>query len=230
MVSTNLNYNGYNAQDLIKRTEQYVKMKLADEPSGHDWFHIQRVLNVARKIQKVEGGDLILVELTALLHNLGDNKTYGFSEKKGSLVLCGMMDVIGIEDHTLRDKIIKITNESKYGGYETKRPVSIESKIIQDANFLDTLGAIGVARHFASGGFYGRSIYNPEVKVREKMSKKQYEQEKKKGTSLNNFYEKAFRIVELLNTETAKKIADQKIKFTKLFVEQFLKEWKEYNN
>lgn len=212
---------------LIDRTAAYVKAKLYNEASGHDWYHVERVLKMAKKLQAVEGGNLELIELAALLHNLGDHNFYKFNEKKGSLILFGMMDIIGIEE-PLKDKIINIVNESKYAGMETKQPLTLEGKIVQDANFLDTLGAIGVARHFASGGYHGRPIYDPNVKIRTKLTRHAYEQQKEKGTSINIFYEKAFRVAETMNTATARKIAQEKIVYIKNFVGQFLEEWNEY--
>lgn len=210
--------------ELINRTAEYVKKKLYNEPSGHDWFHVERVWKLAKKIHETEGGDLEIIELAALLHNLGDHDSHQFQAEKGSLILFGMMDIIGIEE-PLKTQIINIVDQMKYGGRETVHPLTLEGKIVQDANFLDTLGAIGVARHFASGGYYGRPIYDPSVKVREKLSKDEYEHQKQKGTSINNFYEKTFRIVALLNTPTAKKIAEEKARYIKHFVEQFMNEW-----
>lgn len=212
---------------LLDKTVAYVKVKLFNEASGHDWYHVERVWKMAKKLQAVEGGKLELIEFAALLHNLGDHNFYKFNEKKGSLILFGMMDIIGIEE-PLKDQIITVVTESKYGGVETKRPRTLEGKIVQDANFLDTLGAIGVARHFASGGYHGRPIYDPNIKVRTKLTRHAYEQQKDRGTSINNFYEKAFQVAEMMNTETAKKIARQKVVYIREFVEQFLKEWNEY--
>ncbi|MBI5728886.1 MAG: HD domain-containing protein [Candidatus Magasanikbacteria bacterium] len=215
------------ARSLIDKTAGYVKTKLYNEASGHDWYHVERVWKMARKLQAAEGGDLELIELSALLHNLGDHDFYKFSEKKGSLILFGMMDIIGIEE-PIKDQIITVVNESKYGGIETRKPRTLEGRIVQDANFLDTLGAIGVARHFASGGYHGRLIYDPDIKVRAKLTRYAYEHQKDRGTSINNFYEKAFRVAELMNTDTAKKIAQEKVVYIKNYVEQFLKEWDEY--
>ncbi len=212
---------------LIDKTAAYVKAKLYNEASGHDWYHVERVWKMAKKLQAVEGGDLELIELAALLHNLGDHNFYKFNEKKGSLILFGMMDIIGIEE-PLKAQIIMVVAESKYAGVETKQPRTLEGKIVQDANFLDTLGAIGVARHFASGGYHGRLIYDPAVKVRNKLTRHAYEQQKDRGTSINNFYEKAFQVAELMNTGTAKELANQKVVYIKEFVSQFLREWEEY--
>lgn len=214
------------ASPLIEKTAEYVKAKLSNDASGHDWYHVERVWKMAKRLQAIEGGDKELIELAALLHNLGDGNFSRFNEKKGPLILFGMMDIIGIEE-PLKSEIIAVVDESKYGGIETKKPKTVEGRIVQDANFLDTLGAIGVARHFASGGYHSRPIYDPKIKVRKKLTKHAYEFEKHRGTSINNFYEKAFRVADMMNTAAAQKIARKKVVFIKEFVEQFFKEWEE---
>ena len=179
---------------------------------------------MAQFFQSKEGGDLELIELAALLHNLGEHSDYSFNAEKGPLILFGMMDILGIED-PMKSQILKIANEMKYGGIETKRPATLEGRIVQDANFLDSFGAIGVARRFASGGYYGRPVYDPGLKVRDKLTRYAYEREKKKGSSLGSFYERVFKLADRLNTSTAKRIAEKKIQFTKQFIEQFMQEW-----
>ncbi len=208
---------------LIQKTAQYVKSKLHHEPSGHDWYHVERVWKMAVYLQSKEGGDLQLIELAALLHNLGEHTDYSFSAEKGSLILFGMLDILEIED-PLKGKILLIANEIKYGGVETKKPSTIEGRIVQDANFIDSFGAIGVARRFASGGYYGRPVYDEGMKVREGLTRYAYEHEKKKGSSFGSFYERVFKLFDRLNTKTARTIAERKMQFSKLFVEQFLRE------
>ena len=131
--------------ELVKKTAEYVKKKLTGEPTGHDWYHVRRVWTVAEKLQKIEGGNKELIEMAALLHDLGDYKFYGLSEVKGNLVLRGMMGVLEIENE-MQDKILKIIEESQYKGEETKIPSSIEGKIIQDADWLDSFTTIERAR------------------------------------------------------------------------------------
>lgn len=210
--------------ELIEKAASYVKLKTYSEPAGHDWFHMQRVARLAKLLQSKEGGSLPLIELTAYLHNVGDINFHEYSEEKGLLSLFGMMDILEI-DEELKHKVLEIVNFSKYRGDETKRAGSIEAKIIQDANWLDSLGAIGVARSFAAGGDLGRNIYDPSIPVRNKLSKAVYQKKKREGTTINSFYEKAFKLPGLMNTATAKKIAEHKIKAVKSFVEQFMKEW-----
>lgn len=210
----------------IEKTAAYVKKKLYNNPSGHDWYHVERIWKLAKQLQAVEGGNLELIELAALLHNLGDHSDSIFSAEKGSLILYGMMDILEIEE-PLKSNIITIVDEMKFAGHETKPPSTIEGKIVQDANFLDSLGAIGVARQLASGGYHGRPIYDPLIKPRPALSRQEYQFQKGKGTSINNFYEKALRLVSMINTPTARRMAEKRIKFIEKFLEQFKKEWDE---
>lgn len=211
------------SQTLVQKTALYVKAKLHNEFSGSDWYHIERVWKMAKKIQKEEGGDLNLVELATLLHDLGDYKNYQFNEVKGSLVLHGMMDVLDIDEKD-QEKLIKIIDEAQYNGNETKVPTTIEGKILQDADWLEALGAIGIARIFSVGGHIKRVIYDPKRKPRKTLSKKDYQLRKQEGTSLNYFYEKSFKLVKMMNTKTGREIAKKREQFLKNFIEEFLAE------
>ena len=215
---------------LVERTAEYVKQQLKHEASGHDWFHVERVWRVAKRLQREEGGDLELIELAALLHNLGDHNYQfrQFNETKESLALHGIMDSLDIAEER-KEQIIKIVNEIKFGGIETKPPVTIEGKVVQDANFLDALGAIGIARCFASGGYHERAIYDPEIKARKHLTRTVYQRQKQRGTSLNNFSEKALVMAGLLNTSAAKKMVEPRAQFIRDFIVQFKKEWEEGN-
>jgi uncharacterized protein len=211
--------------DLIKKTTDYVRLKLYNEHTGHDWYHVERVLNIARKLQETEGGDLEDIELSVLLHDLGDYKKYNFNEKKGNLALGAMMDVLDIEEEKQK-KIVKIIYEAEYKGDATKPPSTIEGKILQDADNLDALGAIGIARTFATGGFLKRMMHDPKRKVRHKLNKEDFQLRKQEGTSLNYFYEKILKLPSMMNTKKAKIIAEKRAKFIKLFIEEFLLECK----
>jgi len=209
---------------LVQKTAQYVKQKLFSEPTGHDWYHVERVWRIAKELQKKEGGDSEIIELAVLLHDLGDYKQYNFNETKGSLVLHGMMDILEIEEE-LQEKIINITLEAQYSGDDTKTPSSIEGKIVQDADWLDALGAIGIARVFATGGSIKRVLHDPERKPRKRLSKVDYQRHKQEGTSYNYFFEKILKLPKMMNTPTAKKIAQERVKFVKDFIRQFMSEW-----
>ena len=212
------------AKSLIEKTADYVCLKLKDEPTGHDWFHVDRVLKISKYLQKKEGGDLELIELSALLHDLGDYKSYEFNERKGNLVLYGMMDILEI-DEEMQEKIIKVVKEAQWNADDTVVPSTIEGKIIQDADWLDAIGANGLAKIFATGGRIKRVIHDPKRKPRRKISKKDYQIKKRESTSINQIYEKVLKIPNRLNTKTAKKIAKSRIDFTKNFLEQFFAEW-----
>lgn len=210
-------------QQLIDRTAKYVRLKLEHEPSGHDWLHIQRVWRISKILQKKEGGNLLLIELAALLHNLMEHNYPLYLEEKPLLALHGMMDILQIEGN-LRNDIIEIINDSKYKASETRKPSTVEGRIVQDANWLDSLGAVGVARAFASGGFLGRPMYDPEIKVRTKMDNLTYQRGKKETTSYNYIFEKSMKVVELLNTDTAKVMAKSRVEFMEKFISEFKKE------
>ncbi len=211
-------------RDLVIKTAEYVKAKLINEPTGHDWYHVEHVWRTAKILQREEGGDRQVVELSALLHDLGDYKQYDLNEVKGSFVLRGMMDVLGLNEY-LKKRILTIIEEAQYNADETRVPTTIEGKIIQDADWLDALGAVGIARVFATGGKLRRVIHDPSKKVRKKLTKAQYQFKKTEGTSFNYFYEKTLNLPEMMNTKTAKKIAKERAKFVKIFMDQFLAEW-----
>ena len=210
--------------ELVKKTLAFVKKQLANEPTGHDYWHVRRVWETAKKIQAVEGGDLELVELAALLHDLGDYKQLEFDEQKGILVLRGMMDVLEIPAD-FQKKIITIVEDSMFVGDDTISPATLEGKIIQDADWMENLGAIGIARTFATGGRLKRIIHDPDRRPRKRLPRVVYLHKKIEGTSINFFYEKILKLSEMMNTETAKKMAKEKVQFTKIYLDQFLREW-----
>lgn len=213
------------SQNLVQKTAEYVKQKLMTEHTGHDWYHVERVWNMAKRIQKAEGGNLELIELVVLLHEFENfRQQYQTSDLKGPFILLGMMDVLDIEKD-VQDKIVKIIDESQFNGSETMVPSTIEGKIVQDADWLETIGAIGIARIFATGGYIQRMIHDPKRKPRRKMSKKDYQIRKREGTSFNYFYEKAFKLPKLMNTKLGKAIALKREQYLYNFIEEFLAEW-----
>ena len=210
--------------DLITKTANYVKMRLEGEMGAHDWWHIERVWKMAKHLQSKEGGDSELVELSALLHDLGHNRQLDVLEKiKGPLMLRGMMDILEIEPER-QEQMINIITEIQYLGSETKVPATLEGKIVQDADLLESIGAIGMARSFTMGGIVGRPIYDPRRKIRKKLSKEEYLYKKKEGTTFNYFYEKLLRLPEMMNTKTAKELAEGRAKFIEQFAAEFLAE------
>ncbi len=210
---------------LIKRTAIHVERRLNNEASGHDWFHTYRVWQMAKYLQFKEGGNSELVQVAALLHCAAEHDLRSVhSEKMRTYTLMGILDVLEVEGQK-REDIINIVQWSHYKGKDTERPATIEGQIVQDANFLETLGAIGVARAFTAGGYLGRPIHNPKIKPFPNASQDVYKKRKREGTSLNYLYEKPVQIVKILNTDTAKKIGEQKAAFTKIFIDEFIKEW-----
>ncbi|MFA5061563.1 MAG: HD domain-containing protein [Patescibacteria group bacterium] len=213
------------SQNLVQKTAEYVKQKLIIEHTGHDWYHVERVWQMAKRIQKAEGGNLELVELAVLLHEFENfRQQYQTSDLKGPFILLGMMDVLDI-DKDVQDKIVKIIDESQFNGSETRVPSTIEGRIVQDADWLETIGALGIARIFATGGYIQRMIHDPKRKPRRKMSKKDYQLRKREGTSFNYFYEKAFKLPKLMNTKLGKAIALKREQYLHNFIEEFLAEW-----
>jgi len=210
--------------DLIKKTAEFVRLKLQDEHSGHDWFHAERVWKLAKQLQEEEGGDREIIELSALLHDLGDYKKYEFNEIKGTFVLRGMMDVLGIEEDA-KEQILQVIEEAQFVGDDTKTPSTIEAKIVQDADYLDALGAIGIARTFATGGKIGRMLHDPNRKPRIRLNKKDYQTKKTAGTSINYFYEKVLKLPKMMNTKTGKELAKERVECVKDFLDKFFKEW-----
>jgi len=204
----------------IEKTIQFVKDYFKAEGSGHDWWHIYRVRKMALKIAKMEGGDLFLIEMSALLHDVDDWKLT--DNNQGSRIT-PWLNQLKIPDRET-SLIEKITKEVSFkgAGVETK-PSSIEAKIVQDADRLDAIGAIGIARAFAYGGNKKRLIYDPNKTPELHNSFDEYK--KGEGHTINHFYEKLLLLKDRLNTETAKKIATNRHEYMEQFLERFFEEW-----
>lgn len=210
---------------LIVRTAEYVQKRLREEGSGHDWFHTYRVWQMARYLQSKEGGDAETIEMAALLHCAAEHDLKKKSDEQvRSYTMMGILDILGIEGD-LRENIISIARWCRFKGRDTERPDTLEGKIVQDANFLDVLGAVGIARGFSAGGYLGRPIHDPAIRPLPNASKEVYQKRRKEGTSVNYFYEKPLQILKAINTPTAKKIAEARLAFTNEFLERFFKEW-----
>jgi len=211
-----------NKKLIIQKTKEYVKKTLLGEATGHDWWHAWRVWRLAKKIAKKEGGDLFVIELAALLHDVEDWK---FSKKKTPRVSLTKkwLKELKVNQKTI-DHICHIIKNVSFKGAGVKNKIKTkEGKIVQDANRLDVLGAIGIARVFTFGGYRGVEIYNPNLKPRLHKSFKEYKT--LKTTAINHFYEKVLLLKDRLNTKTAKKMAIQRHKFVEQFLDRFFKEW-----
>jgi len=208
-------------QKIINKTIEYVKSKQQGEATGHDWWHTYRVYELARKIGQIENADLFIVELASLLHDLADWKFN--DDNAGPIQARKWLEELNVTE----DNIIHICEiikdlSFKGAGVDTSMK-SLEGKVVQDADRLDAIGAIGIARAFAYGGYKGKEIYNPEIKPILHDSFEQYKNAV--STTINHFYEKLFLLKDLMNTETAKAMAQQRHEYMKKFVEEFLREW-----
>ena len=209
---------------LIKKTADFVKNKFEGEGSGHDWWHIYRVWQSAKNIAKVEGGDLLIIQLAALLHDISDWKfTKDGDDSVGPQIAYNWVKELGLsEEIALHIKDIVATISFK--GAETTSPMkTIEGKIVQDADRLDAIGAIGVARAFAYGGFVKQEMHNPNIKPIQHSSFEDYK--KNNTTSVNHFYEKLFLLKDRMNTETGKKWAEKRDSFMSNFLNEFFSEF-----
>ncbi|MCD6547036.1 MAG: HD domain-containing protein [Nanoarchaeota archaeon] len=203
-----------NKKEIICKTKEFVKQKLDGEESGHDWWHTYRVWKLAKKIAKEEKADTFVVELAALLHDLEDykfvNKKQGLAEK--------FLKSLNLDENIISQVSYIIENIS-FSKNVLRKLKTKEAKVVQDADRLDALGAIGIARCFATGAKLGVPIYNPKIKP--KINLKNY---KGSQTSINHFYEKLLQLEKLMNTKTGKRIAKQRTKFMKQFLKEFFKE------
>lgn len=212
-----------NKEKIIQKVKDYIKKTLRNEPTGHDWWHAWRVWNMAKEIVKKEGGDLFIIELAALLHDIADWKFYNGNTKIGSEKAKTLLKKIGVDNKSI-NHICYIINNISFKGAGVKNKIKTkEGMIVQDADRLDVIGAIGIARTFAYGGFKGREIYNPDIKPKFHKSFKEYKN--KKNTSINHFYEKLLLLKNRLNTKTAKRIARKRHQFLEGYLKQFFKEW-----
>ena len=207
---------------LIEKTIAFVKQKLKNAEGGHDWFHIERVYKNALLIAKEETCDLTVVKLGALLHDIADSKFHDGDETVGPRTARTFLESQNIEETTIQHVINIIENISFKGGNFEKKFDSLELEIVQDADRLDAIGAIGIARTFNYGGFKNRTLYNPEIAPNLNMSKEEYKISE--APTLNHFYEKLLLLKDKMNTETGKKIALERHNYMENFLSQFLEE------
>lgn len=206
-------------KEIIARAAEYVKEKFENEYSGHDWFHTLRVFKTATRIAEAEGADLVTVQLAALLHDVDDRKLSPetYEDKANAREFLSENNV----DDDQIDEICRIIGEISFA--ENCVPSTLEGKCVQDADRLDAIGAIGIARAFAYGGNHNRLMYHPDVKPNLNMSKEEYVNSK--STTVNHFYEKLFKLTDMMNTDTAKAIAKERDAYMRDFIAEFLDEW-----
>ena len=210
-------------EKLIENTIAFVKLQLKDAEGGHDWFHIERVYKNTLAIAKEEQCDILICKLGALLHDIADSKFHNGDEKIGPKTARYFLENENVSEEIIKHVIQIIENISFKGGNFEKKFNSIELQIVQDADRLDAIGAIGIARCFNYGGFKDRTIYNPEIKPNLSMSKEEYKNAN--APTINHFYEKLLLLKDKMNTETGKKMALKRHEFMELFLEQFYAEW-----
>ena len=201
---------------------QYVE-KLEGTESGHDWFHIERVWKLSLKIQEKEGGDKLIIELAALLHDIADPKFHNGDETLASKIVRNFLTEQNLDPNVMEKVIFIIENMSFKNRNDAPENLPLELKIVQDADRLDAIGAIGIARTFNFGGYKNNLMYHPDIKPKLNQTKEEYK--KSNGTTINHFYEKLLLLKDLLNTDTAKNIADHRHQFMLQFLEEFYNEW-----
>lgn len=222
-------------QEIIEKTELFVKQTLSKDSTGHDWWHIYRVRNLAKRIARHEGADIFIVELAALLHDIGDYKFFQGDEEAGVVKVREWLSSLEISSSHI-DKIVEITSQISFmhtlpdkgkGKGKKNSAIAILSKelmAVTDADRLDAMGAIGIARAFTYGGFFNRPIYDPAVKPSKSITKEEYKTTE--APSINHFYEKLIKLKDMMYTKLGRKMAKRRHRFLNLYLKQFFKEWK----
>jgi len=222
-------------QEIIEKTELFVKQTLSKDSTGHDWWHIHRVRNLAKRIARHEGADIFIVELAALLHDIGDYKFFQGDEEAGAAKVRKWLSSLEISP-LLTDKIVEITSRVSFmhtlpdkGKRKGKKNSAIailskELMAVTDADRLDAMGAIGIARAFTYGGFFNRPIYDPALKPSKSITKEEYKTTE--APSINHFYEKLIKLKDMMYTKLGRKMAKRRHRFLNLYLKQFFKEWK----
>ncbi|TAF68164.1 MAG: HD domain-containing protein [Flavobacterium sp.] len=212
-----------NTAKLIHDTILFVKQTLADAEGGHDWFHIERVYKNALLIAKSESCDMLVVQLGALLHDIADSKFHNGDETIGQKTARKFLEDHQVSEETISHVVQIIANISFKGGKTKRSFSSIELDIVQDADRLDAIGAIGIARAFNYGGFKKRALYNPEIAPNLHMTKEEYKSSQ--APTINHFYEKLLLLADKMNTKTGAALATKRHKYMENFLSQFYAEW-----
>ena len=210
-----------NNKKIIDKVKVFVKQEMLKGDSGHDWSHVLRVNNTAKKIAKKENANLFIVELSALFHDIADSKFTNGDETIAPKKVKEFLGPLKV-DAEIIEKVNYIVD---HVSFKKEQPIekSIELKVVQDADRLDAMGAIGVARAFSYGAYKNRLMYDPKEKPNLNQTKEQYV--KAEGTTINHFYEKLLLLKDLMNTKEGKKLAEKRHKFLEKYLVQFFKEW-----
>jgi len=210
-------------KEIIQKTIIFVKQTLSEAEGAHDWWHIYRVWKSTQLILKTEKANPLICELAALLHDIADHKFYDGDETIGPKKANEFLISLDIDNEIIEAVIKIIENISFLGGHKKSSYFSPELAVVQDADRLDAIGAVGIARTFAYGGFKKREIYNPNIKPNLNMSKEEYKNST--APTFNHFYEKLLLLKDKMNTETGKKLAQKRHDFMKQYLSQFYNEW-----
>ncbi|MCZ4243069.1 HD domain-containing protein [Pedobacter punctiformis] len=210
-------------QDTLKSTITFVKKTLENAEAGHDWFHIERVYKTALNINEKEKGDELVVAFAALLHDIADPKFNNGDEELGPKIAEDFLNSIQVEEETIKHVKLIIQNMSFKNSFDGAAFTSKEMQIVQDADRLDAIGAIGIARAFTYGGFKNRVLYDPAIKPEQHLSKESYKNTT--APTINHFYEKLLLLKDMMNTDAGKAIAKERHDFMLQYLDQFYKEW-----
>ncbi|MFG6685440.1 HD domain-containing protein [Mariniflexile sp. HNIBRBA6329] len=212
------------SKEIINKTIAFVKETLDGAEGGHDWFHTERVYKNALLIAKNEPVDVFTVSLGALLHDIADSKFHNGDETIGPKIARELLFNLNVDSQVIEHVVHIIENISFKGGNEAQKFKSVELDVVQDADRLDAIGAIGIARCFNYGGFKNRELYNPDIKPNLNMSKEAYKTSN--APTINHFYEKLLLLKDKMNTKTGRKIASDRHAFMESYLTQFYKEWR----
>ncbi len=212
-----------NNQNLIQKTTDFVKQTLHEADGSHDWWHIYRVWKNTQLILNTEKANVLISELAALLHDIADHKFHNGDETIGPKKAKEFLNSLNVENSVVEEVVKIIENISFLGGHKKSNYYSQELAVVQDADRLDAIGAIGIARTFAYGGYKKREIYNPEIVPNLNMSKEEYKNSV--APTINHFYEKLLLLKNKMNTETGKKLAQKRHDFMEEYLNQFYNEW-----
>ncbi|TXF77495.1 HD domain-containing protein [Chryseobacterium sp.] len=210
-------------ENVLTQTVSFVKQKLEGAEAGHDWFHIERVWKLSKNIAATEDCDLLVVELSALLHDIADPKFHGGDETLALKISRKFLESQGISEEIIGQVLFIIQNISFKNRGEITGNLPVELKIVQDADRLDAIGAIGIARTFNFGGFKNNLMFHPDIPPKLNMTKAEYK--KNEGTTINHFYEKLLLLKDLMNTSKGKELAEKRHRFMLEFLAEFQAEW-----
>lgn len=222
MTSTSI-FDDASVEEIIRNTIAFVKDELKDAEGGHDWFHIERVYKNSIHISEGEKVDKIVVALGALLHDIADSKFHNGDDTVGPKKAREFLKTQNVGEEIIEHVVKIIENVSFSGGNKTQEFTSLELEVVQDADRLDALGAIGIARTFNYGGFKNRKLYDPEITPKLNMSPSEYKASN--APTINHFYEKLLLLKDRMNTETGRKIAIERHQFMETFLDHFYAEW-----